>query len=891
MTSLCFVVPSRRSGLFLSRAIAKRIEKPIFQPEIFSIEDFIELESGVKIQSNLDILPRFYATYRELNGDKADSYDRFLNWAPAILQDFNEIDRQLIDSDNFFDYWRSIREMDETIKHWSDEENQTQLITDYLKFWDKLRTLYNRFRLDCSEEKIGYSGLAYKLASEKIKSQKVRPNKTIFLGFNALTNAETSIIQHLLQGKNAKVFWDTDKFFLDKDYHEAAKYIRKYNKTWDYYSKEPLLFVGHTYAQKKHIQLHGTSGSINMLHIAANLLRDIPKDDIEQTAVVLANENLLLPLLKVIPDSITQVNITLSLSLDKLPIASFFRNLIRLYLTEPEKEFYHIDLLKVLESPFATYLFGDSVHRLSDNIKRENLIYVQQKIIKEYLGTNDYLLLENDSKTAHQTLQKLFRCIEIMKKSFLNSENVQLQFEQLLGVSEIMEKVWQMLETIPQQESRVILQLYNQFLPIQKLSFIGEPVQGLQIMGILETRALDFKNVIIISVNEGILPAGKSNSSFIPFDLRMKFQLPTYRDRDSIYAYHFYRLLQRVKKAHLIYNTDQQALGSSEKSRFLTQIESTHDTEHLIENFTYVIPQKVDTRDLLELPKSTVYLERLDQIAKSGFSPSALTSYIRNPLDFCTSYIFQIKDTDDVEEEMALNTMGNIIHDCLENIYKPLNNKILIGSDLKDLFSKIESQLTKSFLKAFPYEKVPTGRNKVIYEVSRHYLNKMIDMDLALVQQGNELEIIDLEVNLEGSVNISNLGAVKLKGTIDRVDRLNGNIRIIDYKTGKVDKKHVGIEPDGYDDLSSHYEKSKAFQVLMYAYLYHQNYPSKSVEHAGIISFKNFGAGFMPFSLRSGRSFKPEPITREVLDAFEAQLTRIILELYDLEIPIQEKEV
>ncbi len=481
--------------------------------------------------------------------------------------------------------------------------------------------------------------------------------------------------------------------------------------------------------------------------------------------------------------------------------------------------------------------------------------------------------------------------ISTCKNNILEKENARLELEQLLGVSQVMGTLKKILADIPVQDKAVVKQLFTQLVPLEKLSFIGEPVRGLQVMGILESRALDFKNIIMLSVNEGLLPAGKNNASYIPYDMRRRFGLPTYREKDSIYAYHFYRLLHRVENAHFIYDNAQQALGSSEKSRFLTQLETSMDTDHHITTHNHSIQSNPVTQELLTIPKTELYFERLRAVASSGFSPSALTSYVRNPLDFSTSKILKIHDVDAVEEDMALNTMGTIIHDSLEQLYTPLIDRVLLKEDLKQLIPKIDNQLTIAYKNACQIDQEPSGRNKIIYEVSRHYLKKMVEMDIKLINDGNELIIIALEKRLHGDIEIPALGNIKLKGTVDRVDRLNGEIRIIDYKTGKVEQKQVGLAADEYDLLITDYEKSKAFQVLMYAYLYRNESAQDPAHWAGIISFKNLQAGFIPFSTKDKRKYEPTRMTAEVLADFEIQLIRLIQELFDEKIPITEKAV
>jgi hypothetical protein len=408
-------------------------------------------------------------------------------------------------------------------------------------------------------------------------------------------------------------------------------------------------------------------------------------------------------------------------------------------------------------------------------------------------------------------------------------------------------------------------------------------------MGLLETRALDYKNVLMLSVNEGVLPAGKSHSSYIPYEMKRSFGLPTYTEKDSVYAYHFYRLLHRCEQATFIYNAESDTLGGGEKSRFLLQLETDTIPNHTIEQTNYYHKVNAVTQKPIEIAKTELYFNRLREIASKGFSPSALTSYVRNPIDFFANKILSITDLEDVEEDIALNTMGSIIHEALDQLYQKYQKRILTESDFKAIEKQIPSQLDAAYRNCYQSQSLPTGKNKIIYEVSLHYVKKMVHSDKELVRSGKELIIESVEQDLNTMIDIPEIGNVRLHGKVDRVDRLDGVLRIIDYKSGSVSQRNVAVDDD-YSVLITDYERSKAFQVLMYAYLYLKNHPASEVE-AGIISFKNFNSGFISFAQKPKTRFEPRTIDSEVMDLFESQLIALIQELFNPEIPLLEKPV
>ncbi|MBF4983813.1 PD-(D/E)XK nuclease family protein, partial [Nonlabens mediterrranea] len=357
----------------------------------------------------------------------------------------------------------------------------------------------------------------------------------------------------------------------------------------------------------------------------------------------------------------------------------------------------------------------------------------------------------------------------------------------------------------------------------------------------------------------------------------------------SVYAYHFYRLLQRCKNADFIYNSEPGSLGGGEKSRFLMQLETNNIANHKINHRLYANKITTETVNGLSIKKDDFYFKRLQQIAISGFSPSSITSYIYDPIDFYRSKILKINDVEEVEEDMAANTMGTMIHKTLEALYLPYINQILDEKHFKEIRSRINKTIHNAYLDSYHTAQDPQGKNIIMYEVAQHYVKKMIAYDQNLVNSGNTLIIKKLEARYSTSLTIDTIGNIKLHGEVDRIDELNGRTRIIDYKSGMVNKSNVGLDPDNYEALIDGYDKSKAFQVLMYAYLYSKNNPFTECT-AGIISFKNFKDGFIPFSVKIGRSFQAQPIDIEELNKFEEQLIQIILELYNNDINLTEKD-
>ena len=363
-------------------------------------------------------------------------------------------------------------------------------------------------------------------------------------------------------------------------------------------------------------------------------------------------------------------------------------------------------------------------------------------------------------------------------------------------------------------------------------------------MGFLETQALGFNHIIITSLNEGILPKSNSRSSFIPFDLRKHYGLPTYIEENANLSYHFFRLLDSSNKVSLLYNNQTDAFGGGEKSRFLTQLVWEFPT---ITQKTINPLVSSDTVNRLSINKTKAIINKLEVLASKGFSPSALGSYLYNPIAFYQQRILQINEKDAIEETIADNTMGTVIHHVLEKLFTPFVGKVLIEKQIKNLFSKIRKEVEICFIDQYPNGQLKEGKNKLIFEVIVRFVFRFLEKEIQRLKKGNVIRVLALEKYLEAEIDFPNFDfPVKIKGIVDRIDEVDGVVQIIDYKSGKVVSSQ--LNSNDFDKLANDYKYSKSLQILLYAYLYTRNSqydPTKELQ-AGIISFKNLQSGFMP---------------------------------------------
>ncbi len=429
---------------------------------------------------------------------------------------------------------------------------------------------------------------------------------------------------------------------------------------------------------------------------------------------------------------------------------------------------------------------------------------------------------------------------------------------------------------------KTLFLFFKQLISSETLSFQGEPLRGLQLMGMLETRVLDFENIILTSTNEGVLPASSQQNSFIPFDVKIEFGLPTFKEKDAIFSYHFFRLLQRAKNVFILYNTEHDVFGSGEKSRFVTQLEMMRD-DIIYKNISpKVIPSKTA---LKEIPKNKVTFERLKELAEKGISPSALTNYLYNPVSFYKQKILKIKEFDDVEETVAFNTLGTVVHEALDELYTPFVGRFLSEENVSKMEKEANNLVKKHFKIQFKNGDISTGKNRLISEVANRFVSNFLSKEKELLKdKKNKLKIIATEENLSAEITIEGIDfPVKLHGQVDRVDELNGVLRIIDYKTGMVSSANLRV-PE-FENLRDE-KHLKAIQVLLYAYLFtkSKNYNFTQPLEAGIYSFKNLNSGFLPIDFALPRK-KPETnITAEKLEEFITELKIYIKEIYNPEI-------
>ena len=878
-------MPSKRAGSFLKKSLSSQLSQTIFSPVVWSIEEFVKNISGLQSISTVDLLFRFYTVYCELTPyKKRETFETFMGWGPMLLDDINEIDRHLLNHSEIFNHLNAIQELN----HWSNS-SPTELISNYLSFWNKLPLYYNILLKKLLSNNEGYQGLIYRKATEEIDFY-LESNKNkhhAFLGFNALNKAEETILQTVLTTGNSSIYWDAEEHFMNFKNHDASLFLQKYKTTWNYFKTHPFKNITNHYAKEKNITCTAVPHNIDQVKFVSEILKTYSQRDLNKTAIILGDESLIIPMLNSLPSNIDNVNITMGLPLSQTPTASFFENLFSLQVGVSSKGYYHKDLLSLLKEPLFKIAFKSStVNALYDFITSNNAVYTSyQQIISIFEGLDDPVEIYHAAfKPWENSPEKAINSISTVIKYVLNKVSYKqdpLLIQYLLGFQRAFNSLQNLIASYNYiSDLGVLVRLYSDIITKETIDLRGNPHEGLQIMGMLESRLLDFKNIILTSVNEGILPSGKTTSSFLPYDIKKHYGLPTYGDKDAVYTYHFYRLLHRANDINILYTTSSSGLGQAEKSRLILQLEV--DAIHTIKH------QNAASRILQKKPKEKIIVKtssvqkKIKTFLTSGISPSAIGAYLRNPLNFYYQYILGVPRSETLEETIAANTMGTIIHNILEKLYTPFKHKEILQSDLLHMTKGFKNLVDREF-DSSNINDFQTGRNRIIYEIICRFIENFLKSEIQDLKAGVLLSINSLENKLKTQLEHDSLPyPITFKGTVDRVDKYNGQLRIIDYKTGAVNAADLKIKT-WQDLLSAEGKYEKAFQVLLYTYMLNKSNDLALPVNAGIISIKKIKNGFMPFMIE-----KDQAIKEETLQSFEAILLQLLQEITNPEIPFKD---
>ncbi len=870
IADLTIVFPNRRAGLFFTEYLNRTITGPLFSPEIITIQELFAHISPLYSEDPLQLIFRLYKIYSRLSGSK-DSFDEFYLWGEMLLHDFDQVDKYRVDAELLFTNITDLKEIDEHFKDWNADRkdeitlfwkslnsgDQKQDQKEFTRLWQVLYPVYKQFKEELYSNQIAYDGMLFRDAVENpgtIFDDYLSERVFVVAGFNALNKCEKELF-HLLRSKEKiSFYWDYDIYYLDDNIQEAGHFMRE---NLQLFPQKDIPFATDWLKPEREFRIFHTPSQMGQAQIAANelSLRAGEIKGFDDTAVVLCDEELLMPFLSALPVEISKVNVTMGLPLKQTPLFSLMNLLISLQKAnkrEAESRLFHYKIvIDILNNQLIQSVYPAECKSITDNIVRKNLLYVKSgEICTNELFSRIFVYHDSVSDLPDYFLAILHGLFLFWgEKSGENyAENYQEYIYQIyLAVNKLKNILFQegaeIMGTRDFLSRETLFKLMLQYLNTLSVSFEGEPLAGLQVMGILETRSLDFRNLILLSVNEGIMPKENTSGSFIPYNLRRGVGLPTMEEQNAMYAYYFYRLLQRAENVTIIYNSGSNGLKTGEKSRFIYQLQlesSFKVTETGIENAIDPVPNYPIT-----IEKKGKVAEVLEGFLKNGkrISPTALDQYLHCPLSFYFKYIAHFEEEDSVTEEVDARMFGKIFHSAMERLYAPFLEKTIDSATLKSLSVNditINNALQAAFHELFFKSEGDidnfslSGRNILVYEV----IGKMVRQTILVDSKKTPFILKGLEQRAETTIGIrGGTDAVRIGGIIDRIDNLSGATEIIDYKTGTTE--HVFDNVQDLFDREAKKRNKAAFQTLVYGCIWDKMHPESSPIYPSVYALKN----------------------------------------------------
>lgn len=917
INEFCFVFPSRRACLFFNRQLGQLVQQPIWAPKIITINEFFNEIDNTPVSDNISLLFKLHTSYCKVMSSDI-TIDDFLPLGEMLLSDFNDIDKYMAKPKEVFANLSAIKKLEGDYTHLSPEQIEairgfwdtfdpvrlSEQQESFLTVWDRLYDLYLHFRESLTGQHAAYDGMIIRRVAEKVRSEKslVLPyKKVVFAGFNALNNSEKVLFHYLNIQNKATFFWDYPKKILQeipdpvnpkiRVTHEAALFIK--SNLNDY--PPPADWAAPFSDETAEITISAASNELVQAQVAHDFLKEVAlaTTQKEKTALILADEQQLLPVLHSIPESYSSINITLGYPLKNTPAFSLVENLLAMQKTTRTTQagktwFYHRDVLALLRHQYMKTILEEGSQSLIHNLIASNQLFIESNRLTE--TPQLAAIFKKIESTAALTtylndlLIMVYRQLEKQGDKKLEMEFIFFLFTTIKRLSDI-------LATLPQQPNPATWQsLFKKLAASQSVPFKGEPLEGLQIMGLLETRALDFENLIIIGMNEGVFPKTTPPNSFIPFNLRKGYGLPTIDNQDAIFAYYFYRLIHRAKKIKLVYTTSKSATEEGEMSRFLQQLYYEYPGKLKVE--TPLQSVTIPTQPVITASKSAEVMQILETYLSpegKNLSPSALSTYIECPLRFYYRYVAKIKEPETIDEDLDPRVFGNLFHEMVELIYQPFVGKMVSENDLDQWLgdrARIKSSMDQIFEKNIPFIRQKSGeftdlqgKNSLVYEILYKYIVRFLQCE----KQVTPFRLLALEEKVQTKHSLSQMQTVNLGGTIDRTDEKEGMVRILDYKTGKAGKEFKEVED--LFNREKHSDNKAIFQTMLYGLIKSDNLGHNHIE-PGVISVKELFKDQYDSRIMRTQNKKKSPVALEqVKEAFTDQLNALLTELFDASTP------
>lgn len=916
------VFPNKRANLFFNEYLAEESDQPIWSPAAMSISDLLQKLSVQKAGDPIRLVCELYKVFKE-ETESRETLDDFYFWGELLISDFDDVDKNMVDADKLFsnlqdlknlmdDYEFLDEEQEEAIRQFFQNfsiERRTELKEKFISLWDKLGIIYHRYREKLAELGIAYEGMLYRNVIEQLDTDRLKYDKYVFVGFNVLNKVEKEFFQKLQKAGKAMFYWDYDLFYTQRiSKHEAGEFIKR--NFIDFPNELPESYFDIFRKPKKirYISASTENAQARFLPewVKATQTHTTQIVSEKENAIVLCNEALLLPVLHSIPQDVQNVNITMGFPLAQTPVYSFINAAMELQTNgyRPDTgRFTYEAVSKILKHPYTRQL-SDHATRLERELTKTNRFYPLPSELKK----DDFLTIlftpQSNIRELCDYLLRLIKSISILYRKEGEYDDIfnQLYRESIFQSHLKINRLYSLIESGELSvRTDTLKRLITKVLTASNIPFHGEPAIGLQIMGVLETRNLDFRNLIMLSLNEGQLPKAGGESSFIPYNLRKAFGMTTIEHKNAVYAYYFYRLIQRAENITLLYNTSSDGLNRGEESRFMLQllVEGPHEiTREYLE-----AGQSPQNTLEIQIEKTPEILRRLYRAYDTAqpesviLSPSALNTYLDCRLRFYYRYVAGLKTPDEVSAEIDSALFGTIFHLSAQLAYTDLtaNGKMIQREDLERLLRdeiKLQGYVDQAFkqelFKVAPEEKPEyNGVQLINSKVIVSYLKQLLRNDL----QYTPFEMVAMEKKVSEKITIQTaLGPLTLRlgGTIDRMDAKEGTLRIVDYKTGGSPKIPANIEQLF---TPSETRPNYIFQTFLYAAIMSRKQPLM-VAPALLYIHRAASESYSPV-IEMGEPRKPKiPVNNFAFfeDEFRERLQALLEEIFDEKEPFTQTE-
>lgn len=905
------VFPNKRANLFFNGYLAGESDQPIWAPAAMSISDLFQKLSVQKTGDPIRLVCELYKVFKE-ETQSQETLDDFYFWGELLISDFDDVDKNMVDADKLFSNLQGLKnlmdnydfldkEQEEAIRQFFQNfsiERRTELKEKFISLWDKLGSIYHRYQENLTELGIAYEGMLYRNVIEQLDTERLKYDKYIFVGFNVLNKVEHQFFKLLQDADKAMFYWDYDIFYTQQiKKHEAGEFLKR--NLQDFPNELPDSYFD-SFKTPKNIRYISASTENAQARFLPEWIRTTFSNsecEEKENAVVLCNEALLLPVLHSIPQEVKNVNITMGFPLAQTPVYSFINAAMELQTNGYRSDtgrFTYEAVSAILKHPYTQQL-STHADSLEDELTKTNRFYPLPSELRQDDFLANLFTPRSGIKDLCDYLVGLIKDISILyrKEGEYNDIFNQLYRESLFQSHLKINRLYSLIESGELNvRTDTLKRLISKVLTASNIPFHGEPAIGMQVMGVLETRNLDFRNLVMLSLNEGQLPKSGGESSFIPYNLRKAFGMTTIEHKNAVYAYYFYRLIQRAENITLLYNTSSDGLNRGEESRFMLQllVEGPHEiTREYLE-----AGQSPQSNQEIQIEKTPEVLRRIYRAYDSSnpksviLSPSALNAYLDCRLRFYYRYVAGLKTPDEVSAEIDSALFGTIFHLSAQLVYTELtaNGNMIQKEDLERLLRdevKLQSYVDRAFkkelFKVAPEEKPEyNGVQLINSKVILSYLKQLLRNDL----QYTPFEMVAMEKKVSEEMTIQTGQGpftLRLGGTIDRMDAKEGTLRIVDYKTGGSPKTPANIEQLF---TPSETRPNYIFQTFLYAAIMSRK-QSLMVAPALLYIHRAASESYSPV-IEMGEPRKPKiPVNNFAFfeDEFRERLQALLEEVFD----------